>query len=350
MTKISKTSAYPYDTTPNPYDYVIGTNSNANNRTNSYTIAAIADVTAQLMGGTSVFTKLVSVENIIQAGSTVTITNAVYLINSIEYTEEITVINIPSAASGYYRTDFIVGTSNGIALIMGVPDTENPVDPTLPLNNVLITRVNVFGNAVEPPAPEPTDDFKRKSNEASNSITATGDLISLGWGSKDCYRFVGGDDLFVRSLSILSAGDLYDGRLFTAVNSSEYTIVFEHNSGELGTELLFYMPAISNFILRPDCIVTFRYSSLSNRLELYSFSNSVPTSGLPLTIKFKGFTDGILNKSATLESNDTCYGEAEFYDEDRMMFVLTNVDSAKFLGGDNLDPNNYRLISSQQLE
>lgn len=94
-------------------------------------------------------TGLVSIGNIIQNETNVTLQNVIWKIDGVQYEVEGQLFSINPASEDNYRTDIIVGNSSGVmTLIQGTESTTNPVTPAIPENTVLITVINVFGDSI----------------------------------------------------------------------------------------------------------------------------------------------------------------------------------------------------------
>lgn len=106
---------------------------------------------------TSQLTGLISIDNIIQGNGEVTLEGVLWVIVGVQFYVASQTFPITPATDGFYRTDIITGNSSGVlTYIEGVESISNPVTPTTPVGEVLITRINIFGDTIEIPVDPPT--------------------------------------------------------------------------------------------------------------------------------------------------------------------------------------------------
>lgn len=100
--------------------------------------------------------RLVQIGNIEQSGLTVTLEDVIWIINGTTYSDASQLFNIQEATDGNYRIDIVVGNNSGqLVLIQGTESETNPVEPAIPLDTILVTRINVFGDTISvTPDPE----------------------------------------------------------------------------------------------------------------------------------------------------------------------------------------------------
>lgn len=94
--------------------------------------------------------ELISIGSITISGNNITIpANALWNINNTNYTKSTdTIINIPFCQTGKVRTDLIIANNqNEILKIVGIEDVF-AIAPSVPLNSVLITTIDVTDASV----------------------------------------------------------------------------------------------------------------------------------------------------------------------------------------------------------
>lgn len=128
-------------------DYVIGSDGNTG-ATKNFTISSLAQLIIDNID--TPITALISVESITLDGNEITVINAVYAINGFVYTVEEQVLAISYAQEGYYRSDLLIGNTDGVLVLLpGEESTIVSLPPSLPIDSVGIATINVFGNTIE---------------------------------------------------------------------------------------------------------------------------------------------------------------------------------------------------------
>lgn len=273
MAKIRKTDVYNIKNSPIGDDYVIGTDSQDNNKTKNFKLGAIVDLALLQAGISTESSTLVSVGNIAVNEGQVTVTGAIWRIQNEEYTIEEQVLEVIPAEEGLYRTDIIYGSNDGqLHILEGQPSTETAAQPATPLGSILVGVINLFGPDAEPVVP-PASDAKLKSSEAWQKLSGTGVLDSLPWAQYNGYRWSSANNLILRSLSIsdLNAAYRYDGRSFYICNATtaDKTITISHLQGSGNCQ--FFTADGEDVVLTAGQIAVFRYyasSPTTGRLEL----------------------------------------------------------------------------------
>jgi len=117
---------------------------------------------------------LQSVSSITQSGNIVTVNNAVWRINQVNYTAPGAVnLTIAAATTGFKRVDLIVGnTSNQLTVVQGVENATTAVEPNLPANTARIAPVYVNGTTVSPPQPD-LNEYAKKSEVVPRQTQVT---------------------------------------------------------------------------------------------------------------------------------------------------------------------------------
>lgn len=225
-----------------------------------------------------IFFPLISVGDITTVNSDITITDVVYKINGVQYTIDSQTLALQPEEEDVYRIDIIVANEDGeLVIVQGIPDEFTPATPATPVNTVLVTTVNIFGDTYTPMVN--LSDLMLKSNEAQKTFSNIANVSNLSWSKENTYRWVSpiSTNLVLGGMNITgdNAQYLYNGRLFTIINGSEGGgRIRIKNFG--GGDIKFSMGQIGqDIMLYYSDIAVFKYSSITNRLELVSFTGRV---------------------------------------------------------------------------
>jgi hypothetical protein len=111
------------------------------------------DIWEPLAGEGDGDTRLISIDSVSQNGNQFTYTNIRGEIQGNEFLDASHIENINPAADNFYRIDILVRDITGIYRIQGEESEENPLQPTLPPDTVLISVFNIFGEIITSTVP-----------------------------------------------------------------------------------------------------------------------------------------------------------------------------------------------------
>lgn len=111
------------------------------------------DIWEPLAGEGDGDTRLISIDSVSQNGNQFTYTNIRGEIQGNEFLDVSHIENINPATDNFYRIDILVRDITGIYRIQGEESEENPLQPTLPPDTVLISVFNIFGEIITSTVP-----------------------------------------------------------------------------------------------------------------------------------------------------------------------------------------------------
>jgi hypothetical protein len=227
--------------------------------------------------------QIISIGTLSLSGNDLTIPAGIsWKINNVIYDINIDiVVNIPFCGTGLNRKDIVICDDSGsISRIAGIESNGAIiVAPTLPLNSLLITEIDVSDSTIEDPStPIVGLSFQTKLEKSEAEITDSGVYSEINVGFENsAFRFTGAITE-IQSFSYEPEYLVYPGKeiIFKNFQSVSFTIRHLSVSGT-GTHQ-FYNPTETDLVVQPGEIAVYSITDISNRLELISI-NKIFNSG-----------------------------------------------------------------------
>ncbi|AWG27193.1 hypothetical protein [Flavobacterium kingsejongi] len=181
-----------------------------------------------------------------------------------------TVFDIPFAAPGKSRIDIlVVNTFSGIERISGSESEGIAFRPNTPINTLRITEITITDNSISQPTdPEIGNKYIPKIEKGEINFTTPGIVSAISFFERTTIRFTNNTTSVSGVSFIADLSNIYDGILFTFINSGTVNITLKNNAA--GDFVKFFNNAAGDIIIPPSGIAQYRYSAGQNRLELLS--------------------------------------------------------------------------------
>src|SRR5690554_2572431 len=200
----------------------------------------------------------------------------IWRINGQEYLKNTeTIMSIPYANTGKYRTDIIVANENSdFQRISGDEGDFVGLPPATPENTVEVTRINIFGDQIGDPSTPTLDGYITKASRNYKPISLESTTPQAIFLSQEISSFnikIGSTSLatnvvsgfMLDTISATVFSNPYDGQdIFIR---TEAAIELEHGSNSV--DIPFWFADSANLEIEPNIIVHLKYYKSSNRVE-----------------------------------------------------------------------------------